>query len=112
MALSITKSKDARGAQVLELSGVVSAPIRSVWELMSDTQRLNADVFGLPPVTLDERHADGARAHVTMAGIELAFDEKPWVFESPRRYKSVRTFTKGPMERVEAECLLDEVAVP
>ena len=34
------------------------------------------------------------------------FDEYPWEFEAPRRYRSVRVFRRGVLRRLEVECTL------
>jgi hypothetical protein len=110
--MNVTHTKDAQGRAVVELVGDVRAPLRSVWEFMSDTQRLNHDVFGLPPVNVTgEKEGDVFVASVSVAGFDMVFDEQPWIYEAPRVYRSVRTFSKGPIERLETSCVLDDVAV-
>ncbi len=111
--MNVTHTKDAQGRAVVELNGDVRAPLRRVWEYMSDTQRMNHDVFGLPPVNVVESRSsdDVYVASVSFAGFEMVFDEQPWVYEAPRLYKSVRTFSKGPIERLETTCHLDDVAI-
>lgn len=111
--MKINASKDAQGRHVVELSGDVRAPIRRVWEFMSDTQRINQDVFDLPPINVIESRSedDVFVAKVSVAGFEMVFDEQPWVYEAPRLYKSVRVFSKGPIERLDTTCTLDDVAI-
>ena len=52
--LSITDRKE-HDASVHTLSGEIAAPMRDVWHVVSDTDRINQVVYNFPPVEmLDE----------------------------------------------------------
>lgn len=106
--MQVTNEKDARGQRVLTLAGVVLAPIREVWATMSDTQRLRQVVFDLPAVEVLEASSASMKGRVETGGLALTFEELPWAYEAPHRYRSVRTFLEGPLERLEESCELEE----
>ena len=106
--MNITTGKDADGHAVVELTGDIRAPIRSVWELMADTQRLNHDIYKMPAVTVVEHRDDATVVKARAAGFEMVFEEQPWLYEAPSRYKSVRVFKKGPIEMLQSVCELEE----
>lgn len=108
--MDITTSKDAQGHHVVELAGLVHAPLRAVWDILADTQRLNHEVFGMPPVEVVSVGSAAVVAEAKYGAFDVVFDEQPWIYQAPRRYKSVRTFSKGPLERLESSVELDEVA--
>lgn len=108
--MDITTTKDAHGNDVVQLAGLVHAPMRAVWEILADTQRLNQEVFGLPPVAVVGLSSQVIQGEASYGAFEVAFDEQPWIYEAPRRYKSVRIFSKGPLQRLESSVELDDVA--
>ncbi|HEY4219896.1 MAG TPA: hypothetical protein VGO62_01110, partial [Myxococcota bacterium] len=103
MALTIT-SKDG----VHELSGDVDASIRAVWDVLSETDRINHVIFDLPAVDVIERGVTNTRAKISVSGFDLEFDEQPWSWDAPHGYKNVRVFIGGPIERLENSVVLTE----
>ena len=92
----------------LKLECVVAAPMRETWELVSDTNRINHVVFGLPELDVKGVVGDVRRAGAMLGDVEIEFDEHPWIYESPRRFKYWRSFHKGPLDRLEVACELAE----
>lgn len=84
----------------------VALPLDEAWAIVSDTQKLNQLMFGLNPTTVVARDAQKARLRGTFGRFAPEYDEYPWVYEAPRRYRNRRVFTSGPLRSLEAECSL------
>jgi class 3 adenylate cyclase len=84
----------------------VSLPVERVWEVVGDTQKLNELVFGLGQTKVVGRTSTAARLRGTFGRLAPEYDEFPWVFEVPRRYRSRRVFTGGLLRTLEVECIL------
>src|SRR4051794_12123671 len=91
-----------------ELRGTVNAPIRAVWDVLSDTDRINHVLFDLPTVDVVTLSPTNIRAKINVAGIDLEFDELPWSWDAPHGYRSVRIFHGGPVERLETLVALED----
>lgn len=100
--MDITTTKDSQGNHVVQLKGRVHAPLRAVWEMFADTQRLYEQAFGMPPIAAGVVSRTGAQGKMRLGVFELIFEEKPWLYQAPHRYQSVRIFSKGPLERLGA----------
>lgn len=91
-------------------SFIVGLPIERAWEVMSDTNHLNQLFFRLDALEVIARDEEKARIRGTFGLFAPEYDELPWVFEVPRRYRSVRVFTKGVLKRLEVDCELEPAA--
>jgi len=71
----------------------------AVWPVMADTNRFN-EILGLPPYQLEEVvQPNGTvlrRGTGRVAGIDLAWEEKPYEWVQHRRFRQTRIFSKGP----------------
>jgi len=85
---------------------VVDLPMRRVWDVMADTQHLNQLFFGLSSSQMVARDGDKARLRGTFGVLAPEYDEYPWVFEVPRRYRNERVFTRGLLRRLSTSCEL------
>lgn len=97
-------------SRTLHESFVVDLPLERTWEVMSDTQHLNQLFFGLGALRVVSRDDEKARLRGTFGVFAPEYDEYPWVFEVPRRYHSVRVFTRGVLRRLDVECVLEPAA--
>ncbi|TWT02910.1 adenylate/guanylate cyclase domain-containing protein [Reyranella sp. CPCC 100927] len=74
-------------------------PPAAVWPVLADTNRFN-EILGLPSYQLEEvAQPDGTvlrRGTGRVAGIDLAWDEKPCEWVLHRRFRQTRVFSKGP----------------
>src|SRR5690242_19707466 len=81
----------------------LSAGPERVWEILSDTDRLNREV-GLPPIHFDftPRPIGGSEvtATVRVSGITLTYREHPFEWVRPRWYNVRRTFFGGPIKEI------------
>jgi class 3 adenylate cyclase len=93
--------------RVFHESFLVPLPVERTWEVLADTQHINELFFGLGALQVVARDAHKARIRGTFGILAPEYDEYPWIFEVPRRYKSVRVFTKGVLKRLETECTLE-----
>jgi class 3 adenylate cyclase/carbon monoxide dehydrogenase subunit G len=84
----------------------VRAPRARVWAVVADTEHLNQQVFGLSRIEILSVDTNVIRAKGGLVGAE--FDEHPWEFLSPERYRSERIYTKGPLKRMLTDVKLDE----
>lgn len=91
-----------------EVSFLVGLPLLRVWEVVSDTQHINQLVYGLSAGTIVARDAIRARVRGTFGMLAPEYDEYPWVFEVPRRYRNERVFTRGVLRRLVNACALEE----
>jgi class 3 adenylate cyclase len=73
---------------------------------VADTQRLNAQFFDLGRLRVVARDRERVRLRGGFGPAAPEFDEYPWEFEAPRRYRSVRVFRRGVLRRLEVECTL------
>lgn len=77
-------------------------PPQRLWPVIADTNRLN-EALGLPAYKLEEiPQANGTvlrRGTGKVAGMELAWEEKPYEWVTDREFRQVRVFSKGPFER-------------
>ncbi len=96
------------GRKTYSESFTVNVPIERAWDVMADTQHLNQLFFGLSAATVESRDVDKARIRGSFGPLAPVYDEYPWVFEVPRRYKSLRVFDGGLLKRLESECVLKE----
>jgi class 3 adenylate cyclase len=78
-----------------------------VWELVGDTHKVNELVFQTSASAVIARTADKARIRGTFGAIASEYDEYPWEFAVPRRYRSRRVFLRGPLRRFEFSCVLE-----
>lgn len=71
----------------------------AVWPVLADTNRFN-EILGLPPYQLEEVvQPNGTvlrRGTGRVAGIDLAWEEKPYEWVQHRRFRQTRIFSKGP----------------
>lgn len=105
--MDLTSTKDDRGRRIIEMRVNVDAPVRTVWDLVANTERLDNELFDLPLLIDVELAPDVGRGlQHTVIG-DFAFEELPWVFEAPLRYRMVRRFPSGPIERFEQHCELE-----
>lgn len=77
----------------------VKLPPRRVWDVLSDTNRLNQLFFGVDRMEVLE--VGSARARIK-GGFGLGggeFDEQPWEFLAPERFTYVRSFAPGSILR-------------
>ena len=86
----------------------VALPLAQVWRVMADTQHLNELFFGLAAGEVVARDADKATLRGTFGVFAPEYDEYPWSFEVPRRYRNVRVFRRGLLRRLETTCELDD----
>lgn len=93
---------------VVERVFEVDVPLERAWAVLADTQHLNQLFFGVGAMEVLERDDEKARLTGGFGLWGAEFDEYPWVFEVPRRYRTVRVFTRGIMRRLESECELEE----
>ncbi len=87
----------------------VELPLERVWSILSDTQRINEQVFLLQPSKVVRRDAQKARIQGTFGSLAPEYDEYPWVFEVPRYYRSRRVFSRGFLNALEFHCALKTV---
>lgn len=77
-------------------------PPERLWPVIADTNRLN-EALGLPSYKLEEiPQANGTvlrRGTGKVAGMELAWEEKPYEWVTNREFRQTRVFSKGPFER-------------
>ncbi|HEX2890407.1 adenylate/guanylate cyclase domain-containing protein [Vineibacter terrae] len=70
-----------------------------IWPVLADTNRFN-EILGLPSYRLEEvAQPNGTvlrRGTGTVAGIALAWEEKPYEWVLHRRFRQTRIFSKGP----------------
>jgi len=73
-----------------------------LWPLIADTNRFN-EALGLPAYALEEiPQANGTvlrRGTGKVAGMELAWEEKPYEWVTNRQFRQTRVFSKGPFAR-------------
>ncbi|HKU96419.1 MAG TPA: DUF5939 domain-containing protein, partial [Vineibacter sp.] len=71
----------------------------AVWPVLADTNRFN-EILGLPSYQLEEiAQPNGTvlrRGTGRVAGIDLAWEEKPYEWVLHRRFRQTRLFSKGP----------------
>src|SRR4029079_15575372 len=85
-----------------ELSWRIDLAPHVLWPVMADTDRFN-EALTLPPYSLVETpRPDGTvqrLGRATVAGFDLAWEEKPyeWIYE--RLFRQTRIFTRGPFRR-------------
>lgn len=89
----------------------LSAEPQRVWEILSDTDRLNREV-GLPPIHFDfiPRPIGGTEvtATVRVSGVTLHYREHPFEWVRPLWYNVRRTFFGGPIKEIWAGVELTE----
>jgi class 3 adenylate cyclase len=85
----------------------VGAPRDRVWSVVADTEHLNQQVFGLSRIEVTGFDTNVIHAKGGFPGSE--FDEQPWEFLAPERYRSERLYTKGPLKRLLTDVKLDEI---
>jgi class 3 adenylate cyclase len=70
-----------------------------LWPVLADTNRFN-EILGLPSYALEEiAQPNGTvlrRGTARVAGIDLAWEEKPYEWVLNRRFRQTRLFSKGP----------------
>jgi class 3 adenylate cyclase len=86
----------------------VALPQERVWEVVADTQHVNALLYRTPEVEVRERGTLRSK----LAGGPLGFlgpeyDEYPWEFEAPHRFRSVRVITRGIVKRTDVGARLE-----
>ncbi len=86
----------------------VALPLEQVWRVMADTQHLNELFFGLAAGEIVARDGDKATLRGTFGIFAPEYDEYPWTFEVPRRYRNMRVFRGGLLRRLETTCELDD----
>ncbi len=75
-----------------------TAPLERTWALLSDTDRFNR-VAGIDQSFEEEAQPDGSvkrTGTLRRAGIPLRWDERPFVWDAPRRFAVNRRFHGGP----------------
>lgn len=87
----------------------VGVPIERVWEIVSDTQRISHLLLGLHSARMVSRDGTKVTLRGTFGLLAPEYDEYPWAFEAPRRYRNCRIFTRGLLRRLELECRLTPV---
>jgi len=85
----------------------VAAPRATVWSVVADTERLNHQVFGLSKVEIVG--LDTNVIHAKGGLLNSEFDEHPWEFFAPERYRTERIYSKGPLKRLLTDVKLDEI---
>lgn len=89
-----------------------SLPRAAVWEVLSNTDRLNRHI-GLPPVVYGEAQKDDEGpfrpAQARLFGLPMKWREYPFSWESEGRYAVVRIYESGPMARFEGGAQLEDV---
>src|SRR5690242_19587494 len=77
-------------------------PPQRLWPVIADTNRFN-EALGLPAYKLEEiPQANGTvlrRGTGKVAGIELAWEEKPYEWVTNRQFRQTRVFSRGTFER-------------
>ncbi len=99
----------------LELEKTIDLPIARdrLWNLLSDTDRLNRSL-GLAPVHYDARRADDGSlirtAAMPMGFWKLRWREMPFEWVKPSRFRVQRLFADGPLREMVLGCEFEESA--
>ncbi|MFO0755964.1 MAG: DUF5939 domain-containing protein [Byssovorax sp.] len=75
----------------------------ALWPVMTDTERLNRKV-GMAKVTAEPLAGDSAArylVHTRLGGFPVTYEERPFEWVYPERYRIVRRMLKGPLETLE-----------
>lgn len=90
----------------------VRAPVEVVWRAFANTDAFNR-VAGLGFSFEEEPQPDGSvrrRGRVKRFGLEITWDELPFRFVAPDRFRSVRVFDNGPVASVDTSFHLEDAA--
>ena len=86
----------------------LDSPPSAIWPYVADTNRFNADV-GLPAVWRVEGKTEadrGERLEMTLTGMRLEWDEAPYEWTAPRRFRVERHYHAGPLQGMKLEAEL------
>jgi carbon monoxide dehydrogenase subunit G len=88
----------------------VELPRHVVWQTLSDTQRLNQLIYGLPASQLVHQSVKNAELSIALAGRTMRYVEEPVVFVAPMHYTIRRRFIASAVKAFVTTCTLDAVS--
>ena len=76
---------------------------KNIWELISDTDRLNvgAGYNAVKPTPIDGNQAARYLIHTRMGGFNIAYEEEPYEWEYPHWFSIRRNMVKGPLRELQ-----------
>ncbi len=77
-----------------------------VWDILADTNRIGEIIFKEKPSKVVKRDTESSVLSHKSVG---EFEEFPWVFEVPSRFKVVRVFSHKLLKKIEQECIITKL---